>query len=59
MSSFGYTVYYLAKEIVKPRLHHKNTRELIEDVDVDVFRKTHNYDHTKYIQFLDDLLTEA
>lgn len=52
MSSFGYVVYFLVKEMVQPRLHHKNAVELIGDVEIDVFRKTHNYDHSKYIQGL-------
>lgn len=56
MSSFMYVVVYLVKEIVKPRLHHKNATELLEDVDHDVFRKTHSFDHIKYIEALNDLL---
>lgn len=59
MSSFMYVVVYLVKEIVKPRLHHKNATELLEDVDHDVFRKTHSFDHIKYIEALNDLLQEA
>lgn len=52
MSSLALVVYYLTKEAVKPRMHHSNSKEYLDDVDVDCFRHTHSYNHTKYISKL-------
>lgn len=46
------------KEIFNPRLHHADFQELVEDVDYDVFKKTHNFKHMKYIKFLHTLSEE-
>lgn len=52
MSSLALVAYYMTKEAVKPRMHHKNFEEYLEDVDVDCFRRTHSFNHTKYISKL-------
>ena len=56
MSSLASVVYYMAKEAVKPRLHHSDFEEYLEDVDMDCFRHTHSFNHTKYISKLYKLL---
>lgn len=56
MSDLAILVKYLVKEAVHPRLHHKDLREYLDDVDRDVFDETHNYNYTKYISKLYDLL---
>ena len=48
MSDLAILVKHLVKEAVHPRLHH--------DVDRDVFNETHNYNYTKYISKLYELL---
>lgn len=58
MSSFALVVYYMVKETFNPGLHHADFRELIEDVDMDCFRHTHNFDHMKYIKFFHTLTEE-
>lgn len=55
MSNFSLVVYYMFKEVINPCLHHADFEELIEDVDYDVFKKTHNFKHMKYIKFLNTL----
>ena len=56
MSDLAILVKHLVKEAVHPRLHHKDLREYLDDVDRDVFDETHNYNYTKYISKLYDLL---
>ena len=58
MSDLAILVKHLVKEAVHPRLHHKDLREYLDDVDRDVFDETHNYNYTKYISKLYDLLQE-
>lgn len=55
MSNFSLVVYYMFKEVFNPHLHHADFQELVEDVDYDVFKKTHNFKHMKYIKFLNTL----
>lgn len=55
MSNFSLVVYYMLKEVINPRFHHADFEALIEDVDYDVFKKTHNFKHMKYIKFLNTL----
>ena len=55
MSSLVLVGYYMLKEAVKPRLHHSDFEEYLEDVDMDCFRHTHNFKHMKYIKFLNTL----
>ena len=52
MSSFALVAYYMIKEAVKPRLHHSNFKEYLDDVDFDCFRRTHSFEHVKYIHIL-------
>lgn len=56
MSDLAILAKHLVKEAVHPRLHHKDLREYLDDVDRDVFDETHNYNYTKYISKLYDLL---
>lgn len=49
MSSLALVAYYMTKEAVKPRMHHSNFKEYLEDVDVECFHRTHSFNHTKYI----------
>lgn len=56
MSSLALVVYYMTKEAVKPRLHHKKFEEYLDDVDMDCFRHTHNFEHMKYIKCLHKLI---
>ena len=56
MKNMKLIVYYMAKEAVKPRMHHSNLKEYLEDVDMDCFRHTHNFNHTKHISMLYKLL---
>lgn len=58
MSSLALVAYYMVKETVKPRLHHKDFQEFLEDVDIDCFRKTHSFEHKKYINKLHTLIEE-
>ena len=55
MNSLVLVGYYMVKEAVKPRLHHSDFEEHLEDVDMDCFRHTHNFKHMKYIKFLNTL----
>ena len=55
MNSLVLVGYYMVKEAVKPRLHHSNFEEYLEDVDMDCCRHTHNFKHMKYIKFLNTL----
>ena len=55
MNSLVLVGYYMLKEAVKPRLHHSDFEEYLEDVDLDCFRHTHNFKHMKYIKFLNTL----
>ena len=55
MNSLVLVGYYMVKEAVKPRLHHADFEEYLEDVDMDCFRRTHNFKHMKYIKFLNTL----
>ena len=55
MNSLVLVGYYMVKEVVKPRLHHSDFEEYLEDVDLDCFRHTHNFKHMKYIKFLNTL----
>ena len=41
MNSLVLVGYYMVKEAVKPRLHHAEFEEYLEDVDMDCFRHTH------------------
>lgn len=56
MSDLAILVKHLVKEAVHPRLHHKDLQEYLDDVDRDVFNETHNYNYTKYISKLYELL---
>ena len=56
MNNITLMVYYMVKEAVKPRMHHENFEEYLEDVDMDCFRHTHDYKHTKYIARLHKLI---
>lgn len=58
MSSLALVAYYMVKEAVKPRLHHSDFEEYLEDVDMDCFRHTHNCKHVKYIARLHKLIEE-
>ena len=55
MNSLVLVGYYMVKEAVKPRLHHSDFEEYLEDVDLDCFRHTHNFKHMTYIKFLNTL----
>lgn len=55
MNSLVLVGYYMVKEAVKPKLHHADFEEYLEDVDLDCFRHTHNFKHMKYIKFLNTL----
>ena len=55
MSSLALVAYYMTKEAVKPRLQHKNFEEYLDDVDIDCFRRTHSFEHMKYIRSLHKL----
>lgn len=58
MNSLVLVGYYMVKEAVKPRLHHADFEEYLEDVDLDCFRHTHNFKHMKYIHHLHKLIEE-
>lgn len=58
MNSLVLVGYYMVKETVKPRLHHSDFEEYLEDVDLDCFRHTHNFKHMKYIHHLHKLVEE-
>ena len=58
MNSLVLVGYYMVKEAVKPRLHHSDFEEYLEDVDLDCFRHTHNFKHMKYIHNLHKLVEE-
>lgn len=49
MNSLVLVGYYMVKEAVKPRLHHSDFEEYLEDVDSDCFRHTHNFEYMKHI----------
>lgn len=52
MNSLVLVGYYMVKEAVKPRLHHSDFEEYLEDVDLDCFRHTHNFKHMKHVHFV-------
>lgn len=58
MSSLALVIYYMTKEAVNPRMHHSNFKEYLDDVDIDCFRHTHDFKHTKYIKSLHKLIEE-
>ena len=52
MNSLVLVGYYMVKEAVKPRLHHSDFEEYLEDVDMDCFRHTNKFKHMKYVHFV-------
>lgn len=56
MKSISLIAYYTYKELFDSKsLSHKNGTELFEDVDRDVFRRTHSFEHQKYTKKLLEL----
>ena len=58
MSSLALVAYYMVKEAFSPRLHHSKFKEYIDDVDIDCSRRTHSFEHMKYIKRLQKLAEE-